>query len=628
MPLSLLLVVLSSAAPAETSAYALIVTNNRSLSTTRPDLHYADDDGTQYADLFAEQLGKERVILLTQLDRETSALAPHWVGGASPPTRENLRAAIATLRQAISDERRRGVRVEVLLVFAGHGDVERGQGYLELLDHKLTSRELDEQVLSELPADRIHLILDSCNSYFMLNPRKPGGKRWAVSHDASTGLLERHPNVGALISTSAEAVTYEWSELQSGVFSYEVRSGLRGAADVDGDRRVTYSELAAFIEVANRPVVNDLYRPKVFWRGPGGDASAPLLALPSAGRELRLPQAESTRLTVRDENGVRILDVHQEPGTALTLALPGGERALGVFETRISSDGRPEVIVRSLPPGPSAALQELPERAAPIAARGEAPLFEALFREPFGRKVFGELQARPSTPPGPAPFGISSRDEERLRLHLGAAAAAGRDQRLVAGLNILGIGIAAGAVGLLTSSQVDPAQRGRAQAYALGLGAGLSLVSLTAFLIPSEAELLHRDYLKLDFSTEGARAAAVLQTESKLSALAAQDALHRKLIGIGELAIGGLAIASGSWALTRPDDSLSGVPLVAVGAVSLAAGTFLLTAYRYPLERSWQLYDQDPDTRDRAESFGGSVNLSLVAGPLQDGVSAGLVGTF
>ena len=59
LPLLLLVTTLGSTpAPSpERSGYALVITNNRSLELSRPDLHYADDDGAKYADLLRELAG-------------------------------------------------------------------------------------------------------------------------------------------------------------------------------------------------------------------------------------------------------------------------------------------------------------------------------------------------------------------------------------------------------------------------------------------------------------------------------------------------------------------------------------------------------------------------------------------
>lgn len=64
------------------------------------------------------------------------------------------------------------------------------------------------------------------------------------------------------VSTSAEAEVYEWSELQSGVFSHAVRSGLAGAAGADGDGAVSYDELRAFVDTATSEIRNAAFRPR------------------------------------------------------------------------------------------------------------------------------------------------------------------------------------------------------------------------------------------------------------------------------------------------------------------------------------------------------------------------------
>src|SRR5262249_39082709 len=138
---------------------------------------------------------------------------------------------------------------------------------------------LEHEIVEKIPATQQHIVLDSCNSFFVINPRKPGGRRWATPRDLTEGFSKRHPQVGVLLSTNADAEVYEWSELESGIFSYEVRSGLAGAADVNGDGKVSYDELAGYIETANRRVPNEEFRPRILARGPGGKGSSELFAV-------------------------------------------------------------------------------------------------------------------------------------------------------------------------------------------------------------------------------------------------------------------------------------------------------------------------------------------------------------
>src|SRR5882672_12570123 len=158
----------------------------------------------------------------------------------------------------------------------------------------------------------------------MLGERKPGGRYYATSEDAARSLASRLPNVGVFLSTSAEGESFEWSEIQSGVFSHVVRSGLLGAADADGDGIVSYLELAAFVATATADVANPNMRPHVFSRGPGGrDAQFIIAARGRTGaRTFRLSDAAPMRIRMRDRESLPLLDANEEAGLALVLTLP------------------------------------------------------------------------------------------------------------------------------------------------------------------------------------------------------------------------------------------------------------------------------------------------------------------
>jgi hypothetical protein len=249
------------AAGADGLSLALIVANNRSAQLGRPPLQYAAMDGAKYHELFASFLGEENTVLLTDLDRDTARLFPGLVASARSPTRANVDEAVRSLARRAAEARRAGRLVRFYFAFAGHGDVDKGRGFLELIDGPFTSDDLDA-LLRRIGASEAHVILDSCNSFFVVNPRRPGGRRFGTPRDAAENLARRLPNVGVFLSTSAEAEVYEWSELQSGVFSHAVRSGLMGAADARHNGRITYQELAAFLDTASAEIKNPLFRPR------------------------------------------------------------------------------------------------------------------------------------------------------------------------------------------------------------------------------------------------------------------------------------------------------------------------------------------------------------------------------
>ena len=334
--------VIGSPQPTQHQAFAVVIGNNKSLGRRRPDLHYADDDAARYYEIL-QTLAPGAVSLLSEFDRDTARLFPQVVPRAALPTRGALDAAGKHLAEQVNAARNAGRETDVYFVFAGHGDVAEGEGFIELADERFRSSDLVAW-LRAIPFTRAHVILDSCNSFFMLGVRKPGGRHFATSEDATRALASRLPNVGVFLSTSAEGEAFEWSEIQSGIFSHVVRSGLLGAADANGDGSVSYLELAAFVHTATADVRNPNMRPHVFSRGPGakGDAAIMRLHNMTAVRRFELGDASSIRIRLRDENGLPLLDAHTERALPLRIALPEAWAKGAVLErvTDESAHGR------------------------------------------------------------------------------------------------------------------------------------------------------------------------------------------------------------------------------------------------------------------------------------------------
>ncbi|MGC4116317.1 MAG: hypothetical protein QM765_17430 [Myxococcales bacterium] len=599
------------------SSFALVVTNNRSLDSGRADLHYADDDGAKWAQLFADLHGAEQVLLLTDFDPESAMLFPDWAARARPPTSAELEAAVDALARRLAALKEAQRPSEVTLVFAGHGDVEKGQGFVELADRRLTARDLDEKVLSRLDADRVHLVLDSCNSYFMLNPRKPGGRRWVATPQHSLSLLEKHPNLGVLVSTSAEAVTYEWSEIQSGVFSHELRSGMRGAADADGDGRITYAELEAFIAVANRPLPNDLYRPKVFASGPGRDGAQAMVTLPEPAGLLTVSAEEARRLTVRDRLGVRVLDLHAEARSAVRLLLPKGHGPLEVWERR-REEGSDRPVVRVRAVDESATLLDAVATAPPrTAARGESELFLHLFELPFGESALAGYAALPAAEKETV-FGVSRRQAEQLGIHLREWAAASRDQRVTAAV-ISGVGAAA--VGVFAGASAAQGDSAQDVALPVASAAGFAAVGVIVLALPSSAEALSQEYASMDLSTERLRAQAVLKMEAEMESEARLASRLRIVLGAVLFAASGVEVGRGVWGwANQGKPGAADLSRIGLGVAYAAAGIYGFTGFRFPIENAWKQYSESQDQGPLAP------NLSLGVAPT--GLTVAMSGHF
>lgn len=447
----------ADSASAQATSLVLIVANNRSAQVDRPPLQYADDDGAKYYQVFAAMAGAENTVLLTQFDRDTGRLFPSLVGVARTPTRAQIALAAQRFADLASAFRKAGRKVNLYFIYAGHGDVDQGRGFLELADGPFTSDDLDA-LLKRIDASETHVILDSCNSFFVVNPRKPGGRRFATPRDAAENLARRFPNVGVFLSTSAEAEVFEWSELQSGVFSHTVRSGLLGAADADHDGRVSYQELAAFVETAAAEIKNPLFRPKVFARGPSGNDQRTLLDLsPVRPVVLTVKEPEAVRLAMRDGDGLRWLDAYQEPDVALELRLPRplADR-LQLERLKVSGPDAGAVEARyavSASPSGKAMLAALSPATSSSEPRGAGDVFRALFTRPFGPKALAAYLEERTQTPEPV-YGISRDDAERMGLLLEQLASTERHKRYVQAVGQLAFGTAFAAYsGLATQHQ-------------------------------------------------------------------------------------------------------------------------------------------------------------------------------
>jgi hypothetical protein len=323
-----------AAQPPEAS-YVLIVAANRSLDPGVRPLRFADDDGARYYELFA-RARPQRIALLAVLDADTARLHPEAARAARVPWLRALREEVRAVARAVELDQRGGRRTRFTLVYVGHGNVAKdGEGYVSLQDVRLRRSDLFREVVAPVPATTIHLVIDACKSYFLVargpdgwrddrGPRSYGSEVRAFLGRAS---LEANPHVGVIVSTSGDEDVHEWSALRSGVFSHELRSALAGAADLNRDGRVEYSEVGAFIAAANQRLTHERARIRPFVSPPASDRHAPLYEPGLAsGAQLELERGAGGRVSVEDSRGVRVADLNKAPGSSLRVAL-AAERA-------------------------------------------------------------------------------------------------------------------------------------------------------------------------------------------------------------------------------------------------------------------------------------------------------------
>jgi hypothetical protein len=427
------------------ATFALIIGSNVSVDRDLAPLKYADDDAARSQDLF--RLLGARTYLLSRLDDNTRRLHPQAAAEALEPRRAVFERTMAQIGADVAQARDRHLETELYVFYAGHGNVENGEGYVTLEDMRITGGDL-ARFLASIPATRIHIIADACASYFFAYGRGPGGERRALRGFQDSPQLASDPRVGLLLSTSSARESHEWDAFQAGVFSHEVRSGLYGAADADGDGKVSYSEIAAFVARANEAIPNDRFRPDVHIKPPA--QSDTLLDIRHAlGRRLDVEGTRGAHYEMEDGRGVRLVDFHNAPGQAVHLVRPPPNGR--VYVRRLDDDTE-----FAVPASPGAiALADLEGAPPRVAARGAAQeAFSLLFSLPFDRTVVSAYVASHSLVADPP--GSARRDA------VATPVAGGPSIRTIAEWSAIGVGVAGLGVGVFCSTNAIDTSRSTA----------------------------------------------------------------------------------------------------------------------------------------------------------------------
>jgi hypothetical protein len=184
-----------------------------------------------------------------------------------------------------------------------------------------------------------------------------------------------------ILATTLGQEAHEWSEIEGGVFTHELLSGLSGAADVNGDRLVEYSEVQAFVASANRDIKDPRALPQVVAQPPAANRTAALVAI-DAMMNMRLVTGDASKLGrfyIELDNGERYLDAHLST-TSVAIAVPSEYTAYLRAGDREAT----------LPAHTNVALGTLRMTARTVASRGsiEAEYREALFASDYGRSYY------------------------------------------------------------------------------------------------------------------------------------------------------------------------------------------------------------------------------------------------
>ncbi len=265
----------------------------------RATLQYADDDARQVAAVLLELGGG----------------APDDIDLLLSPTASELRAALARLREKVQTTNALGRRTEVVVYYSGHSD-ETG---LLLGDDRFEFKDFKASLLA-VPADVRIAIVDACSSGALVQTK--GGV-----HQPGF-LLDQANDVSGnafVTSSSANEVAQESEQVEGSFFTHFLVSGLRGAADDDGDGQVTLSEAYRFafdetLSRTERTLGGAQHASYAFHLSGSGDIV--LTDIRDTSASLVLDEDMAGRLFVRDQRGRLAAELTKEKGKPIVLGLP------------------------------------------------------------------------------------------------------------------------------------------------------------------------------------------------------------------------------------------------------------------------------------------------------------------
>ncbi|HSB19775.1 MAG TPA: caspase family protein [Anaeromyxobacteraceae bacterium] len=308
-----LLLALAAPVPALPAPRFAVIVGSNTGAPGRPPLWFAEKDAERFRETLLElgEFSPDRVTLLR--------------GGDADRVRQVLAATEARMARA----RQAGERPLLLFYFSGHA----GPGGMELGGDRISFEELRERV-SGSSADARVAIVDACEAG-LLTQVKGASPAPALSFPLPSDETVR--GTAFIASTAVGEAAQESAAIGGSFFTHHLEIALRGAADADGDGRVTLAE--AFRYTAARTLAGTAatlggpqhatYDFKMSGRG-----DVVLADLRRADARLVLPADPRAGYIIRGPMSM----LAEVPGAAaaVTLALPAGRYTI----ERRSPEGR------------------------------------------------------------------------------------------------------------------------------------------------------------------------------------------------------------------------------------------------------------------------------------------------
>ncbi len=232
------------------------------------------------------------------------------------PSRSQLNASIAKMAALASTRRREDV--SLIFYYSGHGDREA----LHFGGERLPLAELD-RTLGAVPADLRIVVTDACRTSDLRGKGVTATDPFTITLDAASrasGVIRVHASADGEIAQESD-------ELGAAIFTHYWLTGLAGAADINGDARVTFDESYAFAYgqtlfrsarasgVIQRPALETTLR----------EGAPVVMTTTSSTTRLRFPRGADSHYVVYGVGSRTVVgEVWSSAERAMALAVPPG----------------------------------------------------------------------------------------------------------------------------------------------------------------------------------------------------------------------------------------------------------------------------------------------------------------
>jgi len=288
------------AAPQKIERFLLVAGANNG-GTDRVLLRYAESDANSFANVMLQMGGIDKNNILRVFNPNAAA----------------MKNGFAELEKRLQSKGA-GARKEVIVYYSGHAD-EKG---LRLGGDVYSWADFRKNVNS-LNADVKVAVLDACGSG-AITRTKGGVSRPAFLQDASSEMT----GYAYLTSSNENEVSQESDRLKGSFFTHALVSGLRGAADMTGDGKVTLNEAYqfAFNETlqSTQSTTGGTQHPSRDMNL-AGTGDVVMTDLRETNATLVLDSNMEGRFFIRDVQGNLFAELYKARGRHVELGMPAGK---------------------------------------------------------------------------------------------------------------------------------------------------------------------------------------------------------------------------------------------------------------------------------------------------------------